>query len=304
MKFDRFDLAELQGFRATQRLAYDCAQAVEAQLRPGMTEREACALMKEYLTERGISEMFHEPFAWFGDRAAFRDIRRDEDFQPTHRKLEKGMAVILDLAPIRDGYAADIGYSTSCGGNEEQERLQKVLMEARDFILQAVRARKSFRQIYRELDGLLASHGVLNVHRVYPERVLAHRVFRYEHSRVQRFLQRFRVMGFGLPSYVFVLGKSALARLAPGWIESPLWNDGPESDHAPSPGLWAVEPHVATPNYRVGAKWEEILVVTEDDAYWLDDEVPHCQQARRKGWWPAAAPKAATRGRKREGVSA
>jgi hypothetical protein len=297
MKFDRFDLAELEGFRTTQRLAYDCAQSVEARLRPGMTERDACALMKEYLSARGISQMFHEPFAWFGDRTAFRDIRRDQDFLPTDRKLEKGMAVILDLAPIRDGYTADIGLSTSCGEeSEDLARLQRALMESRDFILQSVRARKTFRQIYRELDGLIASHGLLNVHRVYPERVLAHRVFRYEHSPLQRFLQRFRVMGFGLPSYVFVLGKSALARLAPRWFESPLWNDGPESDHAPSPGLWAVEPHLATPQYRVGAKWEEILVVTEDDAYWLDDEVPHCRRA-------VAAAKAAPRARKRETAS-
>lgn len=302
MKLDQFNLAELQAFRATQRLAYDCAQAIEAQLRPGMTEMEACALMKDYLTARGISQMFHEPFAWFGDRTAFRDIRHDQDFLPTGRKLEKGMAVILDLAPIRDGYAADIGFTTSLGHNEEMERLQKVLMESRDFILQSVRARKSFRQIYRELDGLLASRGVLNVHRIYPERVLAHRVFRYEHSPAQRFLQRFRVMGFGLPSYVYVLGKSVLSRVAPRWFESPLWNDGPESDHAPSPGLWAVEPHLATPDYRVGAKWEEILVVTEDDAYWLDDEVPHCQLATRKGWW--SANKAPGRPRKREAASA
>lgn len=302
MKLDRFDLTELQGFRATQRLAYDCVQAVEAQLRPGMTEREACVLMKDYMAAHGVTQMFHEPFAWFGDRTAFRDIRRDQDFLPSDRKLEKGMAVILDIAPIREGYAADIGFSTSCGGNEEMDRLQQVLMESRDFILQSVRARKTFRQIYRELDGLLASHGLLNAHRVYPERVLAHRVFRYEHSPVQQFLQRFRVMGFGLPSYVFVLGKSALARVAPQWFESPLWNDGPESDHPPSPGLWAVEPHVATPNYRVGAKWEEILVVTEDDAYWLDDDVPHCQLARRKGWWPAG--QTPVRSRKREGAAA
>src|SRR3569623_1490403 len=128
MKLDRFDLTELQGFRTTQRLAYACVQAVEAQLRPGMTEREACTLMKEYLVSRGVSQMFHEPFAWFGDRTAFRDIRRDQDFLPSDRKLEKGMAVILDIAPIREGYTADIGYATSYGDNEEMEQLQKVLI--------------------------------------------------------------------------------------------------------------------------------------------------------------------------------
>jgi len=304
MKLDRFNLDELQAFRTTQRLAYDCVQSVNKQLKPGMTELETCALMKDYLRANGVTDMFHDPFAWFGDRTAFRGFRKDEDFLPTDRKLERGMAVTLDIAPIREGYAADSGYSTSLGKNEDVEQIQQALIECRDFILQSVRARKPFRQIYLELDGLIARHGLVNVHRLYPERVLAHRVFRYDHSPIQRFLQRFRVMGFGLPSYVFVLGKTALAKLFPRFIESPLWNDGPESDHVPSPGTWAVEPHLATPDYRVGAKWEEILVVTEDDAYWLDDNVPHCELARKKGWWPATAAKNAVRMRKGAAVAA
>jgi hypothetical protein len=303
MKFDRFNPEELNGFRNTQRLAYDCVQAVEKQLRPGITEQQAAAMMKDWMAAEGVTQFFHEPFAWFGDRTAFNGIRKDHDFLPTQRRLEKGMAVVLDIAPIRDGYATDIGYSTSLERNDEVEQLQRVLMECRDFILHEVRARKPFRQIYRDLDGLIARHGLLNVHRIYPERVLAHRVFRYERAPVQRFLQRFRVMGFGLPSYVYVLGKAALSRLAPRWVESPLWNDGPESDHAPSPGLWAVEPHLATPDYRVGAKWEEILVVTEDDAYWLDDAVPHVELAHKKGWSTPIAATAPVRARKR-GVAA
>ena len=167
-----------------------------------------------------------------------------------------------------------------------------------------MRARKPFRQIYRELDGVIARHGFLNVHRIYPERVLAHRVFRYERSPVQRFLQRFRVMGFGLPTYLYVLGRSTVARMFPRWMDSPLWNDGPESDHPPLPGLWAVEPHIATIDCSAGAKWEEILVVTDDDAFWLDDEVPHCERARMKGWWPAAVPVVSSAARPRRTVTA
>ena len=215
MKLSRFNLEELQAFRSTQKLAYDCVCAVEKQLKAGMTERDACALMKDDLRKRGVTQFFHEPFAWFGDRTALRGFGPDTDFLPTDRKLEKGMPVILDIAPIRDGYAADIGYSTSFGRNADVEAMQQALMECRDFILQSVRARKPFRQIYRELDGVIARHGFLNVHRIYPERVLAHRVFRYEHSPVQRFLQRFRVMGFGLPTYLYVLGRSTIARMFP-----------------------------------------------------------------------------------------
>ena len=38
-------------------------------------------------------------------------------------------------------------------------------------------------------------------------------------------------------------------------------------------GLWAMEPHIGRDG--VGAKWEEMLVVTDNDAYWLDDAVSH-----------------------------
>ena len=47
MKLARFDLEELQAFRSTQKLAYDCVRAVEKRLEAGMTERDACALMKD-----------------------------------------------------------------------------------------------------------------------------------------------------------------------------------------------------------------------------------------------------------------
>ena len=35
----------------------------------------------------------------------------------------------------------------------------------------------------------------------------------------------------------------------------------------PKPGLWAIEPHLSRDG--VGAKWEEIRVVTDNDAYWF-----------------------------------
>jgi hypothetical protein len=53
-----------------------------------------------------------------------------------------------------------------------------------------------------------------------------------------------------------------------------------------TPGLWAVEPHVAIDG--VGAKFEELLVVTDSGAHWLDDDVPHVRRwAARAGAAPA-----------------
>ena len=53
----------------------------------------------------------------------------------------------------------------------------------------------------------------------------------------------------------------------------PLWNEGSWSDVRPEPGLWAFEPHVR--KSEIGAKWEELMVIGESDAYWLDDDLPH-----------------------------
>jgi hypothetical protein len=54
---------------------------------------------------------------------------------------------------------------------------------------------------------------------------------------------------------------------------SVLWNAGHGSNKKPDPGLWAIEPHIG--RNGVGARWEEMLVVTDSDAYWLDNAVSH-----------------------------
>ncbi len=114
--------ADLRGFRRVQRLAYECAEAVAARLEPGVTEREAARMQREWLSERGVKDWFHLPFAWFGDRTAFTDFRIPLQFFPTNRRLEPGMPYILDMAPVLEGYTADIGYSGALGAHPVQER--------------------------------------------------------------------------------------------------------------------------------------------------------------------------------------
>ncbi len=59
-----------------------------------------------------------------------------------------------------------------------------------------------------------------------------------------------------------------------------MWNDGRLADHVPAPGLWAVEPHIGFG--EVGVKFEELLVITEGDAHWLDDDVPHVRAWQKR----------------------
>ncbi|WP_431889200.1 M24 family metallopeptidase [Nocardiopsis alba] len=260
--------AELDAFRELQRLAYRAAEDVAASLEPGVTEREAARRVREHLESHGVQDWFHTPFAWFGDRTAFRNLRVPLQFFPTRRRLEEGMPFILDCAPVRDGYVADIGYSGVLGRSPLHDRLVDDLGAHRDLIVERVRAGDTLQDVYRSVDALIREQGYDNRHQVYPGRVIAHQV-----GRVRSHLPRAIVAGFGVRSLQTLFGDLLVERLH---HRSPLWADGDISAHPATPGLWAVEPHIGFRD--MGAKFEEILVVTEDDAFWLDDDLPHVRR--------------------------
>ncbi|MGN4070979.1 M24 family metallopeptidase [Burkholderia gladioli] len=273
-------LEELAQFRAAQQLAFQCVESVGEMLRPGMTERKASSLMFEWASDHGVRDWLHKPFAWFGDRTAFEGFSGLKHlggfnlaFFPSDRRLENGMPVILDIAPVVDGTVVDVGYALSMGDNPIQEQLLDDLAAHRELIVSLVKARRSLAEVAREVDELCRRQGVEPRHKAYPFKVLAHRVARLHSPGTPRFVAR-----FGLNSTRNLLLEQARAGKAQGW--SPLWSADRRSDHAPTPGLWAVEPHLGFGG--VGAKFEELLVITDDDAYWLDDETPHVRRWRAK----------------------
>ena len=96
--------------------------------------------------------------------------------------------------------------------------------------------------------------------------------------------------GLGVAQAGYFVGKTFGAQQF-GGTGSPNWNHTRTSDHPPTPGLWAVEPHVGKDG--VGAKFEDILVITETEAFWLDEGgLPH---HRAWGEAPVPAPIAAAR---------
>jgi Xaa-Pro aminopeptidase len=264
----------IEGFRRSQALAYACVEAVERELREGMTEREVAARMETYLADHGVRQYFHRPFAWFGERTALRGMKTALGFMPSSRRLEAGMPVILDVAPVLDGYASDIAYACKLGPDALHDQMLSDLAPYRTLILEGVRAGRHLTAIYRDVDRLIEEQGYENRHRRYPFGVLAHRVnFTPPAARSARSLLR-----FGLPALGFLLPQILTAHTHPEQATSPLWNARASSDHPATPGLWAVEPHLALRG--VGVKWEELLVVTENDAYWLDDDLPHVRRFR------------------------
>ncbi|MEU0939701.1 M24 family metallopeptidase [Embleya sp. NPDC005971] len=266
-----YDEVDLARFRDVQRLAYRCAERVAARIAPGVTERRVAAWLRRELVAEGVRDFFHIPFVWFGDRTAFRSFRTPLQFFPSGRVLTEGMPYVLDCAPIVDGYTADIGYAGKVGENAVWDRLVADLGAYRDLILREVKAGRPLDDVYRAVDALILEHGYDNRHRVYPGRVIGHRVTRV----TLRGPIGVSALGFGVRT-LRTLGRELIGERLHG--RSPLWADGRASRHAPTPGLWAVEPHLALRG--VGAKFEELLVVTDDDAYWLDDDLPHVHRVR------------------------
>ena len=284
--------ADLDRFRQVQRLAYDIALKVEAQLRPGMTEAEVAALLAATQIQQGVFQFYHEPFAWFGNRtrlepehlenpdttkpsdtkeltaaAAAVTIQPHPTFFPTDVSLADGMPVILDLAPAVEGICADVGYSCVIGKNKTFASLDAGLARIRTMLVEGIRGGETLRNLHRLLDQLLAERGWENCHEHYPTRGLGHLVFPLEPDPDRMS----PVSGMGTAAAESLLAAGAAA------LESdtcfPIWNDSTSSDHPATPGIWAIEPHIGRDG--VGVKFEELLVVTEDDAFWLDDHLPH-----------------------------
>jgi Xaa-Pro aminopeptidase len=271
---ERYSPDDLARFKDLQRLAYDAALFVARGLEPGVTEREAAARLGNALRDRGARGFFHAPFAWFGDRTGFYGFRTRNpienvvfarQFFPTDRRLEPGMPVILDAAPIVDGMCTDIGYTFAAGTNPDVTRAMTCLREIRAEILALVRGGRTMRQIYEAVDAIAASSGYENAHRAYPAHVLGHKIGRVRGRRV------LSVAGFDVRALAYFARQIVAA--IPRRGQTPLWNGSRFADVHPEPGLWSLEPHLRKDG--IGAKWEEILVVTDADAYWLDDDLPH-----------------------------
>lgn len=270
---------ELERYRAVQSLSYQCAETIAGELKPGMTEREVAGKMKAWLLDHGVEGWFHQPFAWFGDRTAFRGLISlnqlkgfNPGFYPGFRKLEENMPYILDCAPVLNGAVGDIGYVGCLGENAELDELLDNLMAHRNLIVNEIRAGKTMAEVSQAVDRLCEEQGVEPRHKAYPFEVLSHRV-----EILPKQNSALSAMHFGVNAVRSLLSSQKAAKKE-GW--SPLWNSSDASNHPPIPGMWAVEPHLG--KGPIGAKFEELLVITDNDAYWLDDDVPHVRRWKQR----------------------
>lgn len=264
-----FSFDDLDRFRHAQRVAYDAAVSVAERLSPGVTEKAAAAMLAEALKVRGVRQYFHKPFAWFGTRTRLPDRGAlPTAFFPTDRQLEPKMTAILDVAPVVDGYAVDIGYTFACEQAEGLDEAMDTLREIRELVPACVGRGDTMRSIYRRVDRMFGERGYENRHARYPAGVLAHRVGKIKGRGAQT------VAGFGIETLTSIATGELFARLPLLGSRKALWNGSASAARPVPPGLWAVEPHLGANGF--GAKFEELLVVQDDGtAFWLDDTVPH-----------------------------
>jgi N-acetylglutamate synthase-like GNAT family acetyltransferase len=282
-KTRRFSATELDRFREFQRLSFSILTDEARQLATGVTEREAARRLVKAYRRQGVKSFFHLPVVLFGERTALPGDWTVRQFFPKQRAAAPGDAVIFDASPIFDGFLVDTSFSFCLGENPLHREMMRNLAEFRETVPAAVNAGATFKAIAEQVNDRFATWGYEPVHGKHPGKVLGHRAL-----RLPRLPFVWRRQGFDALSLNWFLANELIARQ--GWrARSPLWNASPTSDHAPCDGLWLVEPHAG--NDGVGAKWEEILMIDDGRARWLDDDVPHVRQwslaAQARDYGPA-----------------
>lgn len=244
---------EKEGHLRAQRLAFQAVREVASFIQEGWTEIQAAQMINRYLKDAGVVSSFHHGFAWFGERCGFEGIKSYKDFMPSHRVIRPGEAFILDVAPIFRGYVSDIGYTSSLGENQEVAKAIELLKYFREEIPKKFMEKNTGGEIWKWIEHQIEANGYANAYKKYPFSVVGHRV-----HRVPEWSPQFKYMNFGWQSFWSIASRGVFGQLL---------NQNFEGDLV---GLWAIEPHLSGKTF--GAKFEEILVVSETESYWLDSK--------------------------------
>ena len=263
IKIQNFNDEELQNFCRYQRLSFQILEETALSLKPGDSEISTARKLRKAFHEAGAHNYFHVPVALFGERSAYPGEFGAFEALATDRVLQEKDTVILDAAPIFDGYTVDTSHAFNFGNSEVFDRIDRELPVLRDLIAQWVNDGKMFQKIAWDVDDYIRERGFENCHRKHIGAVLGHLVTK---STTQR-LASWSYKGLAVKQVSWFLARSRFSGPTPNWNHTNACKDV-----APH-GLWAVEPHLAEGN--VGAKFEEILIIDENGARWLDDDLPH-----------------------------
>ena len=270
IKTRNFSQTALDHFRDLQRVSFNILEQAAAELELGETEKSVAHKLVKLYRKAGASSFFHLPVVLFGDRTALPGNWSVGKFFPKSKPLQHNDSVILDAAPLFGGYLVDTSYSFCFGESDTHRQMMQHLSQYRESVLAAVNTGQSFKAIADQVADTMLQQGYCVAHTKHPGEVLGHRAIQTANLPLQ-----LRLQGFDALSLTWFKMKDSLAMHGLG-RQSPLWNSLNSSNHKPHDGLWLVEPHAGFES--VGAKWEEILVIADGQARWLDETPPHVHQ--------------------------
>lgn len=273
VKSANFNGTELEQFCQLQRTSFAILEQAAAGLTGGESEKEVAHELVRQYRANGAGSFFHLPVVLFGERTALPGNWTVGKFFPRSKALAKGNSVILDAAPIFGGFLVDTSYSFCFGDNGAHRAMMLHLSRYRESVPAAINHGNTFSQIASQVEQEISAAGYEPVHNKHPGNVLGHRAV-----KTPTLPFPVRLQGFDALSLSWFKAKDQLANWKVG-KKSPLWNTSASSNHPAHDGLWLVEPHAGC--QAVGAKWEEILVIENGKARWLDNDVPHVRQWSR-----------------------
>jgi len=268
IKIQNFDESELELFRCYQRLAFDILEETAASLKVGDSEHEITARLRKLFHQAGAHNYFHVPVVLIGERSAYPGDFGPFEALPTDRRLQEQDTVILDAAPIFDGYTVDTSYAFNFCDSAVFGEMDRELPILRDLIEMRINEGIMFQPIAWEVDDYIRERGFENCHRKHIGAVLGHLVTKATSGK----LASWSYKGLAVKQVSWFLARSRFASNS-GKRTTPNWNHTRSCEGVAPFGLWAVEPHLAKGN--VGVKFEEILIIDADGARWLDDDLPH-----------------------------
>ena len=149
------DAGEIERIRAAAKVASAGMKAAVEAVKPGLTESQVAA-EAEYAMRQAGAEEFYRSYVSSGPRTAI------AHGLPTHRKLQAGDLVMIDIHPVVNGYSADI-CRTVCVGKPtpEQQAAYDLYLKALQATISKVKAGVGMVELEETLHGVIkeAGHG-------------------------------------------------------------------------------------------------------------------------------------------------
>ncbi|HVK61663.1 MAG TPA: M24 family metallopeptidase [Bdellovibrionales bacterium] len=158
-----------------QKKSWDILYSVAKEIKPGMTESEAHALMKTRVAEAGAEKIWHPPQIRFGKNTSKSFAQKGDDTVV----LQENDHFFMDIGPVFDGYEGDVGASFVLGS---EPHLQKLCDDSKTIFNEVknhwMKTGTSGAELYAFAEKAASSRGWL----LNPEGASGHRVSEFPHS--------------------------------------------------------------------------------------------------------------------------